>query len=34
MQGIWDTMKRPNLQIMDVEEEEIKTRGVNNYSTE
>jgi hypothetical protein len=27
MQTIWDTMKRPNLWIMDVEREEIKAKG-------
>jgi chromosome segregation ATPase len=31
MQDIWDTMKRPNLQIMGVEEgEEIQTKGPDN----
>jgi hypothetical protein len=30
MQDIWDTMKRPNLQIMGVEEEEIQTKGIDN----
>jgi hypothetical protein len=31
MQDIWDTMKRPNLQIMGVEEgEEIQTKGIEN----
>jgi hypothetical protein len=31
MQVIWDTMKRPNLQIMGVEEgEEIQTKGTDN----
>jgi hypothetical protein len=31
MQGIWDTMKRPNLQIMGVEEgEETQTKSTDN----
>jgi hypothetical protein len=31
MQAIWDTMKRPNLQIMGVEKgEEIQTKGNDN----
>jgi predicted nucleic acid-binding Zn-ribbon protein len=31
MQGIWDTMKRPKLQIMGVEKgEEIQTKGTDN----
>jgi hypothetical protein len=30
MHDIWDTMKRPNLWIMDVEEgEEVQTKGIN-----
>jgi hypothetical protein len=33
MQDIWDTMKRPNLWIMDIEEgEEIQTKGIDNLS--
>jgi hypothetical protein len=29
MQDIWDTMKRPNLWIMDIEKgEEIQTKGI------
>jgi hypothetical protein len=35
MQDTWDTMKIPNLQIMDVEEgEEVQTKGTDNYSIE
>jgi hypothetical protein len=35
MQDIWDTMKRPNLWIMGVEEgEEIQTKGTDTYSIE
>jgi hypothetical protein len=35
MQNIWDTMKRPNLWIMGVEEEEeTQTKGTDNYSVE
>jgi hypothetical protein len=31
MHDIWDTMKRPNLQIMGVEEgEEIQSKGIDN----
>jgi uncharacterized coiled-coil protein SlyX len=31
MQDIWDTIKRPNLQIMGIEEgEEIQTKGIDN----
>jgi hypothetical protein len=31
MQDIWETMRRPNLQIMGVEEgEEIQTKGIDN----
>jgi hypothetical protein len=30
MQGIWDTMKRQNLQIMGVEREELQTKGIDN----
>jgi hypothetical protein len=30
-QDIWDTMKRPNLWIMGIEEvEEIQTKGIDN----
>jgi hypothetical protein len=31
MEDLWDTIKRPNLQIMGIEEgEKIQTKGINN----
>jgi hypothetical protein len=30
MKDIWNTMKRPSLRIMTVEEEEIQTKGIDN----
>jgi hypothetical protein len=31
MQDIWDTIKRPNLWIMEIEEgEEVKVKGIEN----
>jgi hypothetical protein len=30
MQNVWDTMKRPNQWIKDVEGEEIQTKGIDN----
>jgi hypothetical protein len=30
MQDIWDTMKRPNLQVMGVEGEKIQTKDIDN----
>jgi hypothetical protein len=35
IQNIWDTMKRPNLQIMVIRKgEEIQTKGTDNHSIE
>jgi hypothetical protein len=35
MQDIWDTMKRPNLQILGIEHgEEIQTKALTTYSIE
>jgi hypothetical protein len=32
MQDSWDTIKRPNLQIMGLEEGyELQTKGINNF---
>jgi chromosome segregation ATPase len=28
MQDFWATIKRPNLQIMDIEKEEVKIKGI------
>jgi hypothetical protein len=33
MQAIWDTSRRPNLQIMGVEQEEIQTKGLSNNNS-
>jgi DNA repair ATPase RecN len=30
MEDIWDTMKRPNIQIMSVEGEEMQTKSIDN----
>jgi hypothetical protein len=30
IQDIWNTIKRPNLQIMGTEEEEMQTKGIDN----